>query len=205
MPWTSPALSAATRCGVVLDVADDGPLDAGLLPPVVGVRLEHDLLVRLPLDELEGARAHRVLAVVRAPLLDGLRAGDVEGEHRDVLEERRLRLPERELHGVVPVASTLSIDRLVVEAVELALEVLEGLPRLELVLVLRVLGASIQRSKFQTTAFASNGSPSWNFTFLRSLSVHTLPSAEASAFSASAGWTAVVPGLNSRGRRRSAA
>ncbi len=45
----------------------------------------------------------------------------------------------------------------------------------------------IQRSKFQTTAFASNGSPSWNFTFFRSWSVQTLPSAEASAFSASAG------------------
>ena len=55
----------------------------------------------------------------------------------------------------------------------------------------------IQRSKFQTTALASNGSPSWNFTFFRSWSVQVLPSAEASAFSASAGWTWVVPGLNS--------
>ena len=55
----------------------------------------------------------------------------------------------------------------------------------------------IQRSKFQTTALASNGSPSWNFTFFRSWSVQVLPSADASAFSASAGWTSVVPGLNS--------
>jgi hypothetical protein len=55
----------------------------------------------------------------------------------------------------------------------------------------------IQRSKFQTTALASKGSPSWNFTFFRSSNVQVLPSAEASAFSASAGWTVVVPGLNS--------
>ncbi len=49
-----------------------------------------------------------------------------------------------------------------------------------------------QRSKFQTTAAASSGLPSWNFTPLRIWNVHTLPSFETSHFSASAGSTSVV-------------
>src|SRR5262249_47895349 len=52
-----------------------------------------------------------------------------------------------------------------------------------------------QRSKFQTTALASTGSPSWNLTPFRRWSVHTLPSDDTSHFSASAGSTSVVAPL----------
>ena len=49
-----------------------------------------------------------------------------------------------------------------------------------------------QRSMFHTTAAASSGAPSWNFTFRRSWNVHTVPSRETSHFSARAGSTSVV-------------
>ena len=52
-----------------------------------------------------------------------------------------------------------------------------------------------QRSMFHTTAAASHGSPSWNFTPFRSSSVQTLPSADADHFSASAAWISVVEPL----------
>src|SRR5213594_4970584 len=51
------------------------------------------------------------------------------------------------------------------------------------------------RSKFHTTAAASSGLPSWNFTLRRSWNVHTRPSLDTSHFSASAGSTSVVAPL----------
>ena len=93
-------LERAQPLRVVLDVAHDHALDLGLHAPVVGVRLQHHFLVRLPLDELEGSGAHRVLAELRPPLLDGGRARDVEGEHGQVRQERRLRILEGDAHGV---------------------------------------------------------------------------------------------------------
>src|SRR5207244_580898 len=59
------------------------------------IGLEDDLLVRLPLDKLKRARAHRVLPELRAPLLHRARARDIEDEHGEVREERRLRGLER--------------------------------------------------------------------------------------------------------------
>src|SRR5206468_1683831 len=63
----------AEPLGVVFDVPHDDALHPGLDTPVARVRLEDDLLVRLPLDELEGARADRVLPELQAPFLYRLR------------------------------------------------------------------------------------------------------------------------------------
>ena len=133
-------LERAQPLRVVLDVAHDHALDLGLHAPVVGVRLQHDFLVGLPLDELVGPGAHRMLAELRAPLLHGGRARDVEGEHGQVGQERRLRILERDAHRVRAGGLDLGHDRLVVEAAELPLPVLEGLPGLDLVVVLRMRG-----------------------------------------------------------------
>src|SRR2546426_9539741 len=57
----------AEPLGVVFDVPHDDALHPWLDTPVARVRLEDDLLVRLPLDELEGASADRVLPELQAP------------------------------------------------------------------------------------------------------------------------------------------
>src|SRR2546422_5019731 len=130
----------AEPLGVVFDVPHDDALHPWLDTPVARVRLEDDLLVRLPLDELEGARADRVLPELQAPFFYRLRAGDVEDEHREVGEERSLRVLESDSDGVGADGLHLRDDRLVIEATELRLPVLERLAGLDLVLVLCVIG-----------------------------------------------------------------
>ena len=51
------------------------------------------------------------------------------------------------------------------------------------------------RVKLAQTASALNGSPSVNFTPLRRVKVHVLPSADGSHFSASSGSISAVPAL----------
>ena len=133
-------LQRAQALRVVLDVPHDHALHPGLRAPGVGIGLEDDLLVRLPLDKLKRARAHRVLPELRAPLLHRARARDVEDEHGEVREERRLRVLERDADRVRADGFDPRDDRLVVEPAELRLPVLEGLARLDLVVVLRVVG-----------------------------------------------------------------
>src|SRR5207247_11056139 len=109
-------------------------LHPGLRAPVVGIGLEDDLLVRLPLDQLKRARAHRVLPELRAPLLHRARARDIEDEHGEVREERRLRVLERDADRVRADGFDLRDDRLVVEPAELRLPVLYWFARLHLCL-----------------------------------------------------------------------
>ena len=130
----------AEPLGVVLDIAHDDALHLWLATPVVRVRFQNDLLVRLPFDELEGAGADRALPELRARCLDRPRARDVEDEHREVGEERSLRVLEGDAEGVCADRLYLRDDRLVVEATELRLPVLERLAGLDLVLVLCVIG-----------------------------------------------------------------
>src|SRR5256886_5286335 len=70
----------AEPLGVVFDVPHDDALHPWLDTPVARVRLEDDLLVRLPLDELEGARADRVLPELQAPFLYRLRSEEHTSE-----------------------------------------------------------------------------------------------------------------------------
>jgi hypothetical protein len=131
-------LERAQPLRVVLDVAHDHALDLGLRAPEIRIRLEDDLLVGLPLHEPVGPGAHGVLAEVGAPALHRLGAGDVEDEHRQIREEGRLRLLQGDAHGVGVDGLHGADDRLVVEAAELRLPVLEGLAGLDLVVVLGV-------------------------------------------------------------------
>jgi hypothetical protein len=52
-----------------------------------------------------------------------------------------------------------------------------------------------QRSKFEQTAAASNGVPSWNVTPSRNVKVHSVPSGLGLHAVASAGASSAVPGV----------
>src|SRR5207245_11335875 len=95
-----------------------------------------DLLIRIPPHELVASGADRMLAELVAPALHRPWARDVEDEHREIGQEGRLRLLEGDAHGVRADRLHRADDRLVVEAGELRLPVLDGLAGLHLVVVL---------------------------------------------------------------------
>ena len=89
------------------DGSPDDSIEIGIgLVPVVGVAFVDDALAAHALDEPERPGADGVLLdLLVAPLLDGLGAhvdGDADARRlRELVDEERERLGERELHGVL--------------------------------------------------------------------------------------------------------
>src|SRR4029077_19952266 len=77
----------------------DGLADLRRPAPVLVVAREDHLDARLPRLELERARADGILHDVLAVLLERLRAVDEERLMREVLQKRRERRLELDLHG----------------------------------------------------------------------------------------------------------
>ena len=68
--------------------AEDHGLELGCAVPVVGVALDHDLGVALPLGEAVGARAGRLAAEILAALADGFGRYDQAGRIGEVRQQR---------------------------------------------------------------------------------------------------------------------
>ena len=130
--------------------------DLGRAAPVVVVPRQHDLDPGLPRLELERTRPDRVLDDVLAPLLERLGAVDVERVVREVLQERRQRSLEPDLHG----RRVHDLD-----ACHVAEEALHV--RVRARLVERALARSSAGRSRTSPPRAVSGVPSWNFTFGR--------------------------------------